>query len=72
MTSEYEPNEKETNACVIGLGEVLGHVRHIRNRVDDILARLKDNYHVLRDILDSTSENGVTEHDLYNAFDERD
>ena len=70
MTSEYEPNEKETEPGNTGLEEILGHVRYIRSKVDDILARLKDNYHILRDILDSTSENGVTEYDLYQDGDE--
>ena len=70
MTSEYEPNEEDPDAIATGLEEILGHVRYIRNRVDDILARLKDNYHVLRDILDATSENGVTEYDLYGNDEE--
>jgi len=70
MTSEYEPNEKEPAYCTAGLEEILGHVKLISGKVDDILERLKDSYHLLRDILDATSENGVTEYDLYGDNDE--
>ena len=70
MTSEYEPNEEGPDRPVIKLEEIIGQVRSIHRKLDDIITRLKDSYHLLRDVLDATSENGVTAYDLYQDGDE--
>ena len=65
MTSEYEQDEESANGPVTDLEDIVGQVRSIHRKLDDIITRVKDSYHILRDILDATSENGVTAYDLY-------
>ena len=71
MTSDYEPNEDAADRRGKELEEIIGHVRYLRYKVDDITDRLKDSYELLREILDSVSkEDGATWYDHYGNEDE--
>jgi hypothetical protein len=72
MTSQYEheddTEERETSSP--RLEEIARHARQIHKKIDDIASRLDDSYHLLRDLLEATSnENTVHEHDLYDNYD---
>ena len=66
MTSENESNKDEVNRHSKDLEEVIGHVRYVHHKVDQITDYLKDVYEILREIHDATAtENGISWYDLY-------
>ncbi len=70
MTSQYENDENGTEHYGRRLDEIARHVEHINQKIDDIASRLDDSYHLLRDILETTSDqNTVHDHDLYEIDD---
>ena len=61
MTPENKPNKLE---------EILGHVRHVRQKVDRITDYLRDFGEVLREIHDAAmTGNDIGWYDLYGADD---
>jgi len=73
MTFEYEKDENCPGSSGARLEEIVRHVKHIHQKLDDIASRLDDSYHLLREILETTNnENTVHDHDLYdneNGYD---
>ena len=66
MTSENKSNKDEVNRHSKDLEEIIGHVRYVHHKVDQITDYLKDVYEILREIHDATvTENGTSWYDLY-------
>ena len=71
MTSEYEPDRNESDCSSKECEELIGHVRYVRRKVDDIITRLQDSYEILQEILDSiNAETGAGWYDHYGHEDE--
>ena len=66
MTAEYEPDEDEGGSCGKEHEEIIGHVRYVHQKVDDITDRLRDSDEILQEILDSVNhENDASWYDYY-------
>ena len=70
--TDKESERKSPEGLEKSLLEEVGHrVRYIQRKVNEIASQVEDNYHVLRDLLDSTThENGNSWHDLYGEDEE--
>ena len=67
MAKQYDQDTEELGEA---LESLMDRMVHMNGKLDDVLTRLEDCHHILRDIFENTqSENGISAYDFYEDDD---